>query len=320
MMPEPLPQPAEPAEPAAPPDPFFEQVRLVVRQGPPYEWASLITIAIVVYATTSNATSMAAFAAVLALRDVSLLALMRATDTFDARLLYIPLGKGEMRVGTPPGREAVAILGGPAMLVLISIVAWVAARFVGPGIVKDVAISAVGLAAFTLLPLKPYDGFRLINLALFSRSARLEVAVVIITSLLLAGLGVLTKLWFLVFVALINIATSRRVLKVEQGAEAFRASGFASVSVTAELPEPVLKALYDATLAAFPDAMGPKQLPQARFCALLMREVHQRAGRVTPSVGVSVLLLTVYAALVLYFLIGLVVAAGLMQGDAAPPT
>lgn len=314
----------EPAQPAPPPDAgrdvFFESVRQLVRAGPQFEWAQLVAIIVLVYVTSPTATAMAAFAAVLAIRDLSLLAMMRATDTFDARLLFIPLGRGEMRVGTTPGREAVAVLGGPAVLVVISIITFVTSRIIGPGIVKEMAFGALGLAAFTLLPLKPYDGFRLLNLALFSRSARLEVVVSIFTSLVLAAIAVATQLWFLVFVALVNAGVSRRVLKVEKGAEIFRQSGFASVPSTAELPEEGLRALFNATLTVFPDTMGQRQPQHARFCALLMREVHQRAGRVHPTVGVSVLLLFIYAALIVYFVIGLIIAAGLTKAGAGPST
>lgn len=309
------PEPQNPAAPSPEPqrDAFYEAVRTLIRAGPQFEWAQLVAIIVLVYLTSPNATGMAAFAAVLAIRDLSLLAVMRATDTFDARLLFIPFGKGELRVGISPGREAVAVLGGPAILVVLSLVTFVTSRIVGPGIVKDMAFGALGLAAFTLLPLKPYDGFRLINLALFSRSARLEVIVSIFTSLVLAAIAVATQLWFLVFVALVNIGVSRRVLKVEKGADLFRQSGFASVPVTAELPEEGVRALYTATLAAFPDTMAQKQPAHARFCAVLMREVHQRAGRVSPSVGVSILLLTVYAALIVYFIVGFLIAIGLTK-------
>ncbi|MFT3713952.1 MAG: hypothetical protein QM817_40340 [Archangium sp.] len=306
-----MPEPSAPAAPAAPAsDPFFDQVRALVRAGPPANYSSIIVLLVIVYFTTDNLLSGLAFLSVILLRELVLIALMRITGTSDARLRYIPIGKGELAVGTTPGREAVLILGGPAFLVALSIVAFFVARVAPHPFTKGMMTSSIGLAMFTLLPLKPYDGWRVLNLALFQRSAKVELAVTILTSVLLALIGIGLKAWLLAFVAFSNVMTSLRVVKIEAAAEKFRQSPFHTVPSSSELPDEGVRELYDVTLTTFPDTMGPKQPANAKVCAQLMGEVHRRAGRVLPSVGVSALLLTVYGALVAYFVIALVIIFG----------
>jgi uncharacterized membrane protein len=132
------------------------------------------------------------------------------------------------------------------------------------------------------------------------RSKRALIA----TPLVLAGLSIALSAWFLTFFALLNLVTAPRVLKVGRAAD--QLGNVALSGNTGTLPEPELRALYDATVAHFGDGFGPKQEPQAKLCATLMREVHLRAARPIPSIGVSLVLVTVYVALIVYFLVGLV--------------
>lgn len=301
---------SEPAAPAASPelpDPFFNLVKPFVRAPAAADWSGLILLVIIVAVSGSGVLGAGALLAAVALRDLVRLAAMKAVDAFDSRLLLFPFVKGELPIGTTPGREAVVILSGPAFLVALSMVSYFVAKVTGPGIIEALSQTSVGLAAFTLLPLKPYDGWRLLNLALFSRSAKLEMAVAVLTSLVLAGLSIALSAWFLTFFALLNLATAPRVLKVGRAADQLAALAPTLAGNTGTLPEPALRALYDATVQHFGDGFGPKQEPQAKLCATLMREVHLRAARPIPSIGVSLVLVTVYVALIVYFLVGLVV-------------
>jgi hypothetical protein len=301
--------PAAPPAPAA--DPFYEQVLAQVRAGPGANYTSIIVLLLIVYFTSESALSGVAFLTVIVLRELMLIALMRATGTNDARLRYIPIGKGELAVGTPPGREAVLILGGPAFLVALSVVAFVVARVVPHPFTTGLMTSSIGLAMFTLLPLKPYDGWRLLNLALFQRSAKVELAVTIVTSALLALIGVGLKAWVLLIVAFSNVMTSLRVLKLETAGERFQQTGLHTATSTSTLSEGGLKALYEIALSTFPESAGQRQPANAKMYALLMNEIHRRAGRVLPSAGVAVLLLTVYGGLVVYLVVALLLMFGL---------
>ena len=286
------------------PDPFFNLVKSFARAPAAADWSGLVLLIIIVAVSGSGVLGAGALLAAVALRDLVRLAAMKAVDAYDSRLLLFPFVKGELPIGTTPGREAVIILSGPAFLVALSTVSYFVAKVTGPGIIEALSQTSVGLAAFTLLPLKPYDGWRLLNLALFSRSAKFEMAVAVLTSLVLAGLSIALSAWFLTFFALLNLVTAPRVLKVGRAAD--QLGNVALSGNTGTLPEPELRALYDATVAHFGDGFGPKQEPQAKLCATLMREVHLRAARPIPSIGVSLVLVTVYVALIVYFLVGLV--------------
>lgn len=317
MLPPTEPVPTSVPAEELPADPFFSLVKAFARAPASADFSGLILLVIIVAVSGTGVLGAGALLAAVALRDLVRLAAMKAVNAFDARLLLFPFAKGELPIGTTPGREAVVILSGPAFLVALSMVSYLVARLTGPGIIEAISQTSVGLAMFTLLPLKPYDGWRLLNLALFSRSAKLEMAISVLTSLILAGLALALQAWFLVFFALINLVTAPRVLKVGRAADTLGALGPTLTINTNELPDPALRALYDATAVHFGDGFGPKQEPQAKLCATLMREVHLRAARPIPSIGVSLVLVTVYLALVAYFIVGLALVFAANQPAAA---
>lgn len=305
MLNENSPTPQPPA-PFAPVDPFFNLVKQVLRLPVRADWSSLVLVVVILAVTGSSMVGAGALLAAMALRDLVRLATMKALNAFDARLLMLPFASGELPTGISPVREAIVVLIGPAFLVGLSLVTFFISQATGPGIVQELSRTSVGLALFTLLPLKPYDGWRLLNLALFSRSARVEMVVGVVTSLLLAGLSLWMQAWFLTLFAFLNLVSSQRVLKVGRAADAFKRTGLASPLRTHELSEPGLRALYDESAKELGEpALAQKQEPQARLLAGFMKEVHLRAARVTPSVGVTLVLLTVYGALLVYFVIGL---------------
>ena len=303
--------PAEGPPPAAVvADPFYPLVRQELLRPKSPDWSSLILVVIIVVVTQSGVLGAAALFAAIAMRDLVRVLVMKAVDASDMRLLVLPLSRGELPIGTTPGREAAIVLCGPATLVLLSGITWFVSRLTGPGIVQELAKTSVALAAFTLLPLKPYDGWRLLNLSLFSRSAKLEMAVSALTSLVMLAFGIWSQAWFIVIFSAINVAASARVLKVDRAVALARERGFESTaSRTAELNPLSMKALYEATLAIFP--LVTRQAAHARIAARTMEEVHLRAARVVPSAGMTVLLLTLYGALVAYFVVGIVVVLNL---------
>lgn len=299
-------------------DPFFTRVVQALRSNerPPGAWLGMVLLLVLIGVSSAGVMGAVALLVALALRDLARFTVMKLTDTYDSRLLVVPLVHGELPIGTTPGREAAIIMSGPAFLVGLSLVSYLVAQFTGPGVVLELSRSAVWLAAFTLLPLKPYDGWRMLNLALFSRSEKLEMAVGVLTSLALAALGAAMQAWFLVIFSVLNVAGSASVLRLGRAAKALLAQGGLDASVaTGELPEPQLKALFNEVMSQFA-SLAARQEPQLRQCVALMREVHLRVTRVPPSLGVTVVLLAVYGALITYFVIGVVVFVALN----APPT
>jgi hypothetical protein len=294
---------------------FYAAVKQRLADTPRADWSGLVLLLVIVAISSSGAMGAIALIVALVLRDLVRLATMKAVDTFDGRLLVLPLVRGDLPLGTRPGREATVILAGPAFLLLSSVVAFVISRLTGPGIVLKLAHSSVGLAAFTLLPFKPYDGWRLLNLALFSRSVKLEAGVAVLTSLALAGIGIALKAWILTGFAVINAFSALRVLGLGKAADEVRALGLDyEAPATGALPEVPLRALFERTVATFFKTVKPTAA-QAPMCAQLMREVHLRVSKRPPTVGVSVLLVTIYGSLFASFVIGLLVLFGLDAPD-----
>lgn len=138
---------------------------------------------------------------------------------------------------------------------------------------------------------------------------KLEAAVAVLTSLALAGIGLALQAWLLTAFAVINAIATVRILKLGEAAAAVRARGLDyAAPTTGELPEPALRVLFEQTSATFAATFGANRTPQmAKVVAQTMREVHLRVARQPPSVGISLLLVTVYGSLFAYFVIGLFV-------------
>lgn len=290
-------------------DPFYGEVKQHLKDTPSADWSGLIVLVLVVALSASGMMGAIALIVALVLRDLARFTVMKLVGAHDGRLLVLPLVRGELPIGTTPGKEATIILAGPAFLMLASLVTFLISRFTGPGIVLQLSQTSVGLAAFTLLPFKPYDGWRLLNLAIFSRSVKLEAAVAVLTSLALAAIGIALQAWILTAFAVINAIATVRILKLGQAAAALGGRGLDyAVPTTQELTEAPLRALFDQTLSTFAATFGTNRTTQmAKAVAQTMREVHLRVAKRPPSAGISVLLVTVYGSLFAYFVVGLVV-------------
>ena len=304
-------------------EPTFLRVQTLLAASPDGDRsmvALLVVLGVLAY-TSGGVTSAVVLICVLAARDLFRLAAMRAVGSVDSRMLVLPLARGSLPIGQPAGKEAVGILAGPVFLLLLSAAAFVVERVAPVPFAHEVALTSVGLAAFFLLPLKPYDGWKVLNLCLFSRWEALETAVAVLTSLALAGLAFALEAWVIVVVAVLQLFGIGWALKVQRAARAFRERiGEVPAVETSKLEEPVLRSLYEATHQQFGPALAPQAVKApdqaAKTLVAFMREVHARAARAKVTVGTTVVLLLVYGALVTYFVVGLVVAVMLTRSPA----
>lgn len=311
---------AQAQAPAIEAEPTFQRVQTVLGDpaaGDRSMVALLIVLAVLAY-TSGGVTSALVLLSVLAARDVFRLGVMKATGSVDSRLFVLPLARGSLPIGQPAGQEAIGILAGPLFLLLLSAVAFVVERVAQVQLAHEVALTSMGLAAFFLLPLKPYDGWKVLNLCLFSRWEALETAVAVVTSLALAALAVALEAWVIVVVAVLQLFGIGWALKVQRAARVFRErAGQAPAVDTEKLEEPALRMLYDATRDQFAAAVAQQAVKTPELAAktlvTFMREVHARAARPPVTLGTTVVLLLVYGALVTYFVVGLVVAVMLTR-------
>lgn len=105
---------------------------------------------------------------------------MRAFGWKDMSMFFIPF-MGAVVTGQPretaAWKQVVALLAGPlpGLLAGVAALAW-ASRSPDPEFVNSVALMAITINLFNLLPITPLDGGQLIDIALFSRWPRLRIA------------------------------------------------------------------------------------------------------------------------------------------------
>jgi hypothetical protein len=306
-------------------EPTFARVQALIAQPTIdlRQWVGVAVLLGIVAFGSSGVKGFVALLVVILARDVFRLAVMKSLDVVDGRLLVLPLARGIVPVGRSAAREAVSILSGPVFMMTLSLGAFVASRFSVP-FTREVALASVVMAAFFLLPLKPYDGWKLLNLCLFSRWATLEAVVAAVTSTLVIVIGVWLKGWFLAAIGALQLLGVGTILRLHRAAAAFQARASATaVTDTAKLDEPTLRLLYQDTRAHFAQVVAQQATNNvplaARTLAGFMRDVHARAVRQVPTPGASVMLMLIYFALVTYFVVGLIVAAYLAGRGATGP-
>lgn len=294
----------------------FARARALLARPQRREWLGLALLVGLLVLTGASALDVVGLVATLLTLDVVRFTVMQATGVFDGRLLMLPLASGRLPFGASAAKEALVILSGPASLVVLSALTYLASHGTQNPFVGSLLLSSVVLAGFSLLPFKPYDGWRLLNLAIFSRSAKLEAAVSLLTSIALAVVGVLLQAWVVVVVAALNALGTQHVLAVGDAARRLEPAGLSPDVATHGLPEPQQRLLFETVRDAFPKVAAGDDRAQAAVTANLMREVHLRAAARPPSVGLSTLLVFVYLSLVGYFTVGLVVVLALRAATA----
>jgi hypothetical protein len=197
-------------------------------------------------------------------------------------------------------RRGLILLLGPLSVLLLAFVAAVVTRALRIPAVNE----AIGLVAmlngFWLLPFGSFDGSRLLNLVLFSRSRILEVLFLLATSSAFIYLGVVVykdAYWFVLFGALgvIRLPSRWRV----RGAAAEMAAGYPTMPRRVEeLEEGTMRALFDSVHrivgVSARRATEEGRPTHAPVYAGMMRAVHAEAVLIPPSLPMSILLLFLY--------------------------
>ena len=134
----------------------------------------------------------------------------------DLGMLFIPF-LGALASGRKeqisPWQEAAILLLGPVPGYLLGIYLLTHATAATPDWVHQLALMAVFVNVFNLLPFPPLDGGQLMNLAIFNRFPRLQPFLLLLFIGLLAWLGISsnsTLVWLLAFVLLLALPASFR--------------------------------------------------------------------------------------------------------------
>lgn len=274
-------------------------------------WIGLAFLVFLFWVSGDGPVSLAAFLGGLLISDLGVYVIMRVASAVDTRLLILPFLKEEVTPNASAGRQALVLLSGPTLLVVVSVVTWLVTALFDRDLAKSLAMPIVGLALFRLLPLKPYTGWRLLNLLLFSRSKNLESVVAVLTSLVLAGLAAAMQAWVLVAVALLQIAGVPAARRRRDVAERLKAETSEAIVPLEQMSPDFRSRVLALTWAEFQKDLRDVGTKNPKNCAQLLmnhaRDIVATAGRVHPSAGLTVLVLGIYVALSAYFVVALIV-------------
>jgi hypothetical protein len=290
----------------------------------PYaEWRGLLLAIVVVVGLSSGLPGLLALALVLGSGDLVRLGAMRLVGLEDRRLVGLPVPLAELRPDASPWKEAALILAQPLYLVALALGSFALTRATASSLALELCRVTVWVGAFTLLPLEPLDGWRLLDLGAYSWWRPLEVVVSAVVAALLLVAGVAQGGLFWVGLGAFVALTAWNALKLVRASEHLRATAVPLGASTAELPEASLRAVreqVDAQLGASL-ARFRKRTPEAaaRLEASHVREVHRRAARRTPPPLLSALVVAAWLALGAGFGLAAVRFAALTEGLVATP-
>lgn len=219
---------------------------------------------------------------------------MRLFGYRDVKMFFIPfLGaavSGKKR-NAAAWKDAVVSLAGPMPGLVIGLALFVSLLAVSAPreIVKDIALTAVFLNAFNLLPFSNLDGGRFFLRVLFVRHRYAELAFAVLTGLALLALAYAIDEWTLAIFAFLSLSTLPRRARVLSGAAALRKAQPMIGTDPDALDEDSLRALYRAARGLVDGANAHDE----RLTAPLMDEILE-VGQPAPSFLASLALLTTW--------------------------
>lgn len=297
----------EHAPDVAPPlDPTVAAAMERFRQPVAASWGSWVFIGFLAWLNYQSGGVVGAFGVLglLLLHDVMSVAAMLVLDARRREGLLFPLINNAPNVAVPSWKEAAVIVAGFFAMVAMSIVLLVVFVTTKSEVAKSLVGASIGLTFFTLLPLHPYDGWRLLNLTLFSRSAVLEAVVAVLTGLLSLALAFALQFWVLAAFGVLGLVTLVYQRKVATLARELRGRGVQALP----WDDATLRTVTEATHGAFPAA--PNQKPEfvVQQLSQHVRNVAQRVSMAPPALLPTVLLLGAYGLSIVYVFVAVVVA------------
>jgi hypothetical protein len=269
------------------------------------EWRGLLVAMVLVVGLTAGLQGLLALAAILVAGDLVRVAAMRLTGFEDRRMVGLPLVHAELAPGSSPWREAAVILSQPLFLAALACGLYFLARETGSSLALETSRVALGVGAFTLLPLQPLDGWRLLELSAYSRWRPLELVVSSLCALALLAAGVAQGGLFWVGLGAFVGLASWNTLRLVRGAQALEATAVPLGARTSELPEASLRALRGEVSTQFATSLATWRLrgPEAaaRVEASYLRELHLRVARRPPPLALAVVVLVSWLGLAVGF-------------------
>lgn len=184
---------------------------------------NIITLAVSIFLFMSmglisaSITDIVILAGVLLVHEMGHLAAMKIFGYRNLSILFIPFfGAAASGIETQPGgaSRAVVDLMGPIPGIIAGIVLMFVYIAAGNALLLKIAVTALAINGFNLLPFYPLDGGRFFDDVLFNRNMYVEIIFKAATVLAFFVLAVVTKDWFIgIFVVFIvlSIPTTKRI-------------------------------------------------------------------------------------------------------------
>ncbi len=257
-------------------------------------WGALIFLGVILAIAMATGTGfsftvLAVIGGVLLVDDVARWVGMRVLGYSDVDLLVFPFFRKAVPAEgsrVEQWRRGVVILLGPLPGLLVVFVLALFSRGVPSPELRQALFVATFVNAVGLIPLSSFDGGRLLNVVLFSRSRWIELGFSLLTvaALVLAAVRWSTVVWGIL--ALLELNTARVRFQIARAAADVRAAFPDLPRKPVKVPEEAVDALFTAAdqLAnpALRDQLGAAQPGATSLYASRMVQIHERAVQRPP--------------------------------------
>jgi Zn-dependent protease len=186
---------------------------------------SLVAFLVVQQTQSGTALNMGILVGVLLLHEAGHWLGMRLLGWRDLKMFFIPFFGAAVsgrRAGAASWKEGVVLLLGPLPGIAVGLVVALALRTEGSPALRTAAFMLVLVNAFNLLPLAVLDGGKVLQLTLFQRNRRLEVAFLVVASVGMMAASVWLDEVVLRYIGIFTLVTLPMRHKLLRAAQALR--------------------------------------------------------------------------------------------------
>lgn len=319
-----LPAPDDSVPASSDPDAEYQRVRAALATPARESFGNLVAVvSLAIYVATLGPrgftlSSAVLLMVVLLIHELGHLAMMKLFGYRDLKVFFVPwlgaLASGKA-VAVASWRRAVVLLAGPLPGLGIGLFLLVLSGLRPEPVVREAAVTFLGLNGFNLLPLGFLDGGQLLSALFFGPRPRAEAAFQGITLAILAWMAFAGHSWLLfaiVLLALLGVPARYRLARASIGLRPAFAQARCPLH---ELPDEQLRLLYQAARSLAP----PRMNDPLRSLASTMSSLYERVTTPAASLGVALGFGAIWVGAFFALFVGLVILALLSHPGSATP-
>jgi Zn-dependent protease len=221
-------------------------------------------------------------------------AAMRVFGYRDLKIFFIPFfgAAASGRKSRVPGyQEALVLLAGPLPGLILGAVLAACSWYWSIPLAHSAAQTLLIINGFNLLPIMPFDGGRLLNLLLFSRSPFLEAVFRLLTGIVLAAYGWFAGTWLLAALGCFMVLSTGYSANISRLAKRLRSEWGdydTNGNETDAVPGAVAERLAEAVMEKFPNLTKTQAIVNAS------RQVYVKMQARSPGWAATLLLLAIH--------------------------